>query len=683
MADAGVIAGAAGQGLQAIPALVGRGKVNRSATEAEIDSNVGEYGGKPGGLDERRQQLQGQQNTFNQQQGTLFNSGMGSLGQANQARGEQTQALALARARATGQAPSIAQMQADRQMQQATAAQASAAASARGPAALALAQQNAAANTANAQANISGQAQVAAAQERLAAENAYAAQAAGLRGADVGQASTAFGAGAQSGQLGATYAGLENQAIGQAGQQRLTLAQIKAQAHGQAEGQNMAAAAQNAGSEGLIDTIGDKLGDIGPAAGLMLLSDVNAKGPVSLGRGGGMLSDFTGKLGPVQLGGASAINGMNGVGGGSSAVATPTFDKLTAGGGGMDVMGSLEAHSAVGTQNISDPTGGMSGGMMLSDFVGKEPTGVVPLTETPGTERHWDQDVVGGARQEPTGASLSGPTPRYSSGEPAPAPKAKGGAGGEKPKREMTPQELADWADAETEKTKMQQERALAAGPAVSADGKPPMWLRAEMGDRGESNIDYAKTPGGQTWAQAPEQADKPKSDAEVEKQPGWLSALSSFNQAEAQRQAAAAQPTGYQRFMLSDERAKDSPALQRPSRSPMAEANRSFVATPYAYKPGLGPDEQAPGEVNVGPMAQNLASNPVASTAVKRDDETGLLAIDRDKALKLALGGIADLQRQQDETRLELAKGGGRKLPGPQRKLPGPQKRLPGPQGE
>jgi hypothetical protein len=61
----------------------------------------------------------------------------------------------LMRARAMGVTPSIAAMMADRQMRQATAEQSSAAASARGPAAIALAQQSAAANTAHLQSDIS------------------------------------------------------------------------------------------------------------------------------------------------------------------------------------------------------------------------------------------------------------------------------------------------------------------------------------------------------------------------------------------------------------------------------------------------------------------------------------------------------------------------------------------------
>ena len=62
--------------------------------------------------------------------------------------------------------------------------------------------------------------------------------------------------------------------------------------------------------------------------------------------------------------------------------------------------------------------------------------------------------------------------------------------------------------------------------------------------------------------------------------------------------------------------------------------------------------------------MAQNMERSPVASTAVKTDPGTGLKVIDKDKALKVVMSGLADLQQQQDATRasmrrLSLARGG------------------------
>jgi hypothetical protein len=70
-----------------------------------------------------------------------------------------------------------------------------------------------------------------------------------------------------------------------------------------------------------------------------------------------------------------------------------------------------------------------------------------------------------------------------------------------------------------------------------------------------------------------------------------------------------------------------------------------------YEYKPGMGP----PGP-NVGPMAQEMAANPITATAVQRDPESGLLALDRDRSLKLALGGVGHLAQKQQMTEAEAA---------------------------
>ncbi len=82
----------------------------------------------------------------------------------------------------------------------------------------------------------------------------------------------------------------------------------------------------------------------------------------------------------------------------------------------------------------------------------------------------------------------------------------------------------------------------------------------------------------------------------------------------------------------------------------PMADANRSMDPSSYEYKPEFLPPEQEPGEKNVGPMADKMERDPVASTAIVKDPQTGLLAIDKTKGLKLVMGGLASLQRQVDQ---------------------------------
>jgi len=83
----------------------------------------------------------------------------------------------------------------------------------------------------------------------------------------------------------------------------------------------------------------------------------------------------------------------------------------------------------------------------------------------------------------------------------------------------------------------------------------------------------------------------------------------------------------------------------------PMAEANRSMTPSIYEYKEPFAAEEgQAKGDKNVGPIAQTMEKDPVASTVIVHDPETGLLGIDKAKGLKLVMGGLSDLQRQVDE---------------------------------
>lgn len=86
------------------------------------------------------------------------------------------------------------------------------------------------------------------------------------------------------------------------------------------------------------------------------------------------------------------------------------------------------------------------------------------------------------------------------------------------------------------------------------------------------------------------------------------------------------------------------------PAADPMADANRAQAGSMYTYKPDFAAASgQAPGETNVGPMAQTMAADPLASTAVSQDPQTGMLTLDRDKLSKLQSAGIASLQQQLD----------------------------------
>ncbi len=157
------------------------------AQAPEVNSNAYQYGGRPGGADDAANRYQQAGQVAQGRQAAQAGYGNANEDRANQlmARQGQAQIAQSQLARAMGRTPSIAGMQAQQDMQRAQAAQMAAAASARGPAALALAQQQAANNTANAFGQISGQARVNAAQERLAAEQAAGGQFANMRGGDL------------------------------------------------------------------------------------------------------------------------------------------------------------------------------------------------------------------------------------------------------------------------------------------------------------------------------------------------------------------------------------------------------------------------------------------------------------------------------------------------------------------
>lgn len=195
--------------------------------------------------------------------------------------------------------------------------------------------------------------------------------------------------------------------------------------------------------------------------------------------------------------------------------------------------------------------------IMLSDVTSKEPTGAMPLYAPDGAELHMSDAgrgyLASAAPDAVSGASLSGPTPRYGSApKQAEAPKAKA----------KTAPKARKFTDAELEKIGRE--------------------MQGYVGEQSKAGLGAG------------------------------------------------------------------------PSINPMADANRSMVPSSYAYKPGHAEEAgQQPGERNVGPMAQNMAADPVASTAIaKRPD--GMLAIDKDKALKLTMGGLSSLQQQVDQLEAE-----------------------------
>ncbi len=396
--------------------------------------------------------------------------------------------------------------------------------------------------------------------------------------------------------------------------------------------------------------------------------------------------------------------------------------------------------------------------------------GVMPLYAPEGTELHMSDKGKGylasNAPDTATGASLSGPVPRYGSApREASAPPAAAKA---KPAyRKMTDDELDRAADAMLGNVRAQKDSQIAAGPSVHDSHEPPAWLQQEMArdlttsdERAketpeqkkarEDKEDAAKTaefmkdakpvaagPAEPTGYEAQKaliearnrQEESEKEQAAERRRAAQAPAIAFANRNDVEAQGAAnklqyvplvgpwaqgkvaeraaqsddqkaargiaerkdqierlssrarldarlrgmlpdsvrewadnspaqfgyrpdqdsrqpvRQPTSFTReTATSDERAKD---VQ--DASPMSGAMRSMAPSVYEYKPGYAEEAgQREGEKNVGPMAQNMAADPVAGTAiVKRPD--GMLAIDKDKGLKLVMGGVADLQMQLD----------------------------------
>lgn len=112
----------------------------------------------------------------------------------------------------------------------------------------------------------------------------------------------------------------------------------------------------------------------------------------------------------------------------------------------------------------------------------------------------------------------------------------------------------------------------------------------------------------------------------------------------------------GRKRSMSSDERAKVGLGVEK---GPVADANRAMKGEPYAYKPEHTPEHEEQGQPHFGFMAGNLRKSPVSRVAVEKDPKTGLDRVDRDRMLQVVAAGVSDLQRQQDELRVGLKRGG------------------------
>lgn len=499
------------------------------------------YGNAPGQAEADLQRARGKAEAATQRGAYQTN-----LQGFNQSRGHTMGALDLQRQAALGEAPSRAEIAGKAAMDRSLQQQVAAAGSVRGgPSATAASYRNASQNAAGQRAQMTQGIAAERAGEMATARQAYGQTALGSQAQDLGAAGLQQQSELQQRQLnqGAEQF-YENQ--GQRARETELEANLRrkeaADRRGQ-EGRRLRAAESSDEynrSKDIVSTI------VGGAGGVLgsIFSDERAKMPV--------------------LGGLNSL-GQSPV----SAPAPASFDVVSPG-GGMNVLGSLKAHGDFGTRFQSQPgakpmfsdMGAKAPMPMLSDMAGKLPMAsderakeVLPLYEPEGKQLRVSEDGRGYlasiSEDAPTGASLSGPVPKYSKSAPAPKDDAKPSKAKPKPKQER---DLSKEADEMLAKERATHEARMAQGPAVD----------------------------------------------------------------------------------------------------PMAAANRSMEASPYAYKPEFTPPEQQSGEPNVGPMAQTMAADPVAGTAVRQDPQSGMLTIDRDKGLKVVMGGLASLQKQLDAMQSE-----------------------------
>lgn len=517
--------------------------------------NAFNYGGQGAGYAEQQAQNYG---LMGRQAQGREGVGLNTM-QSDQSRAGMNQAAGLMMGRATGATPSIATQQAARDMQAANAAQSSFAASARGPAAMALAQQNAAGNTANAQSAISGQAQINAANERMQAEQAAFGAYGGMRGMDQQQAmQQAQLMDAQRSRNDAFQMGMtQNEMAVRNAQMQGQMAQQGLLAGSHQQGQMIGAGVQGQNAQTNGQMFNTVLG-LGVGAASMA-SDARAKqGAYPVGGGGLMLSDVTSKIGLAQLGGPNQVNAP--VSGPSMASANQL-----APGGGMNVMGSLKANSDFATQFQRNPTGGMmGGGLMLSDDRTKlrdHERQAYLLGRAHGMEGNQDFAYGGAPRQ----------------GE-----------------------EIVDrdpWRATE----RLAEDR--------------PAWLEGYMQDQGG-----ASARSGLAMGMSPMHE-------------GAGGAMRGGT-----RESAAPERSGAGDFYAAQ------PSMAGAAGDRMTgQLAHGLAPYAYEYKPGFGTEGQ-----KVGPMAQSMAANDVTATAVRQDPQTGLLGIDRDDGLKVALGGVGHLAQKQ-----------------------------------
>lgn len=678
VAGAAAAGAATGAGIQ-LAKKVGKNNTGSTAFgdypgRSGSDPNAPFFGGVQGGAQQFNAEMGQKASAADMRAAPVAN-----YGQANQdrrlgldARQGQNAAAQMMLARASGATPSIAQMQGDRQMQQVQAAQAAQAASARGPAGMALAQQGAANNIANAQGAISGQTQINAAQERLAAEQAAAGAYGQLRGGDLqSQGQSAQQAQFQAGQQLQSRALNDQRSMGyeRMGADAYT-AEMNARTQNQAtlarSYDNAQTLNQNRRQENAKNerSLWDKL----------IPSDMNAKQPLASGDLYGSAPLAANSIGNSAGGQQQQQSGIDPTQAAmlASQFTSDTRAKAIAKGWDdeawrtYDPAGYAKAHRVLQRGGQASPHSGSAAdradidyirsGRSQADDVAFIRDGAYP--EQRPTEAMLDDrydQIRGGAAEDVIGRDALDKAIGQQVEKDAPTAQWERSFGSSDDARSAVRE-----SDNRAEAAKI---RAGFEKDSATSKGMP--WWATPVADGilsdNRAKLDEARLQGRMEAVRDMREAgvidDEFADDDELA--PPGPSPLPP-PRIPMKEQPPVTSPGGAFRRPTEAEGPASPSMLPRGGANRAVEAsNRSMVGSPYAYKPGLTPPEQRPGEPNFGPMAQNMEKSPVAGTAVKTDPHTGMKSIDRDKALKVTMSGVANLQTQLDQMKRYLGRGG------------------------
>lgn len=354
-------------------------------------------------------------------------------------------------------------------------------------------------------------------------------------------------------------------------------------------------------------------------------------------KGGSKIGSVLGGFGSKFGGASKAVDvGYHGSSGGyvppqllavsDAAAKTPVFGDVAGGyaikDGGLDVMGTFKKQNEEIDRNRRHPGASpMSGPVALSDMAGKQP---MMLSDTVGKQPFALSDMIGKlqASDERAKTHVQPEILPLSNRDElglrlATDDEGRGRYEAQVEASSPVPQKFA----------RMQRDAEEGAKASGGEAPRPAAKAKAVQGSGPRS-----MTPDEMSaWADRELAKVKREGEARMAQGPAVDPTASRWAGEEAQRARAA----------------EDAIDKGRPAADPMADAARAMRASTYAYKPEMTPPEQRPGEPNVGPMAQTMASNPVTATAIKQDPKSGMLMIDQSKMLKV-LGGVAAHQQNQ-----------------------------------